>query len=390
MIDLLPFATPRQAEIIRAVLEHGTHRAAARALGIAHSTVTRRIETVRKRAQLQGHAPEHDMTHTAPSMFKVKGVSSYYGKDGDLRGQWVKTFLDADMKEQAIRDFVADLTTEAKGKSPLVEGPKFVNDDLLAVYPIGDPHFGLLGWTEETGQENFDLERAETLTTSAVDYLVQAMPPTSTAILLSLGDLFHADNRLARTERSGNPLDVSARWPQVMRAARRAFIHAIFRCLEKHQTVIVRLVHGNHDPHSSMALALALESFFHNNPRVKVDISPSMFWYYRFGRVLIGATHGDTTKMSELGGIMAYDRKEDWALTDFRYWYQGHIHHKDKQISKESPGVIVEAFRTLAASDAWHAGEGYRSGRDMHGIVHHREFGEFLRARFDVSMLPPR
>src|SRR3546814_19738038 len=47
---------------------------------------------------------------------------------------------------QVIRDFVRSLMDEATGKSRLIEPPKHVNADLLAVYPMGDPHFGMYAW----------------------------------------------------------------------------------------------------------------------------------------------------------------------------------------------------------------------------------------------------
>lgn len=37
--------------------------------------------------------------------------------------------------------------------------------------------------------------------------------------------------------------------------------------------------------------------------------------------------------------------------------------------------------------DAWHQGQGYRAGRDMQMIVHHREHGEVERHRVDVGMV---
>ena len=51
------------------------------------------------------------------------------------------------------------------------------------------------------------------------------------------------------------------------------------------------------------------------------------------------------------------------------------------------PGLLVEWFRTLAPPDAWAAGEGYRSGRDMCSIVMHKDFGEIERHTCGVSML---
>ena len=97
--------------------------------------------------------------------------------------------------------------------------------------------------------------------------------------------------------------------------------------------------------------------------------------------MLLGFVHGDTTKDAQLPGIMAHDRKVDWGETDYRHFYSGHIHH---DTVKEFPGCTVEHIRTLAASDAWHHGSGYRSGRDMKCDIWHREWGR--RARHIVGI----
>ena len=364
----------------------------AREVGRDRRTVDRwlRVHAVRmdvapaeKLAAMQGWSPDHDMTHVVPSPFVVKGTSTLYDEAGRPRLQWVKTKLSDQLAESAIRDFVTDLVEGARGMSPLGTAPEYCDADLLSVYPMGDPHFGMYSYAAETG-DNFDLGIAEQQLCAAVDRLVASSPPAETALIIELGDFFHADNESNQTGRSGNSLDVDTRWAKVMQVGLRAMVHCIRRALEKHLRVVVRIVRGNHDTHSSFALALALDAYFSNNPRVKIDLSPAAFWYYQHGKVLIGATHGDTCKMGNLPGVMASDCPELWGVTKFRYWYQGHIHHEDK---KEFPGVVVEAFRTLAAKDAWHAGQGYRAGRDMRCIVHHKDYGEIVRHSCDISML---
>lgn len=241
----------------------------------------------------------------------------------------------------------------------------------------------MYAWADEAG-DDFDLSAAERLTCAAISRLVDSAPPAETALIVELGDFFHADNSSNQTFSSHHALDVDTRWAKVMQVGLRAMVFCIKRTLEKHKTVIVRIVSGNHDPHSSFALALALDAYFSDNKRVTIDLSPAKFWYYRFGKVLIGTTHGDTCKPQDLPAVMATDKPEDWGQTKFRYWLHGHIHHEAK---KEYPGVIVESFRTLAARDAWHAGMGYRAGRDMRCIVHHAEHGEIERHNCDISMI---
>jgi hypothetical protein len=379
--QLVSFATVRELEYIEGIEKHGTIRKAAKALGVNHSVLGRAMQALKKRAALKGYAPDHDMTRTVPHGFKVRGVSSLY-VDGKLSSQWIKSATDDDQREEIFKDFAESLAQSVKGLAPIGKAPKEAADDLLCVYPWGDPHFGMYAWWQDAGAD-FDLDIAERLTCGAVDRLVSAAPEGSMGLLLNLGDMFHADNQRNVTN-SGHQLDVDGRWAKVQQVGLRAKIHCIRRMLEKHQKVIVRINKGNHDGHSSYALALMLSCFFHNEPRVQVDLSPSLCWYFRFGKVLLGSTHGDTIKGRDMGAVMAADMPQDWGLSTHRYWYVGHVHHKDV---KEYPGCIVEYLRTLAARDAWHQGQGYRAGRDMQLIVHHKEHGEVERHRVDVGML---
>lgn len=380
--ELKRFATPRQIEYLEAIKTHGTQKAAAKALKINRRTIEKAISNLKLKAASKGYSPDHDMTHVVPDGFKIKGVSSLYGEDGTLRAQWVKSTADTDGLNAALEEFAITLADSVKDLSPIVVPPKHTKHDLLSVYPMGDPHFGLYAWWQDSG-DDFDLEIAEKLTCKAIDRLVASGPISHTALLLNLGDMFHADNQ-KNVSMSGHQLDVDGRWAKVQQVGLKAMIYCVRRLLEKHTKVVVRINKGNHDLHSSYALALMIDAFFNSEPRVEVDLSPAVCWYYQFGKVLIGSTHGDTVKGKDMVGIMAADKAVEWGQTKHRYWYVGHVHHQDV---KEYPGGIVEYFRTLAARDAWHAGQGYRAGRDMRLIVMHDEHGEVERHRCDIAML---
>jgi len=377
------YATETQIKYLDGVNEHGSNRACARHLGVAKTTVDQAIKSIYIKAALAGYSPQHQLTHPVPDPFVVKGYSTYYNAEGEVSGQWVKTRLDDVMVKEAIEAFVEHLVSSVVGLSPTIKAPTHSNKDLLTVYPIGDPHFGMYSWGEETGN-NFDLDIAEKLTCNAIDRLVDSAPKSEEALILELGDMFHADNNSNTTSKSGNSLDTDGRWAKVMQVGLKAMLYCIKRTLSKHKKVTVRIVKGNHDDHSSFALALALDAYFSNNGRVTIILSPSVFWYYSFGKVLIGVTHGDTCKTDRLPGIMAADKSREWGEADFRHWYHGHIHHDSL---KEYPGCTVESFRTLAAKDAWHSAAGYRSGRDMKCIVMHKKYGEVERHRCDISQI---
>jgi hypothetical protein len=383
MQDLRQFATPRQLEYLDAIEKHGGQRKACKALGLTRSALQDSLNRLKIAAARKGYAPDHDMNKTVPDGYMVKGVSTFYDKDGKPRAQWVKSSADMDRQAELMRIAVAALSEDVRGLAKPVEAPATALSDLLCVYPMGDPHFGLYAWAKECG-DNFDLNEARRLTMGAVDRLVASAPASETAILLPLGDVFHANDQTNQTPAHKHQLDVDSRFVHVLQVGIETFRHAILRLLEKHQKVVCRFVSGNHDPQAVWALAFTIAAYFDNEPRVEVDLSPAKHWFYRFGKVLLGATHGDTTKPDQLLGVMACDRAEDWGQTKHRHWYCGHVHHSSV---KEYPGVTVETFRTLAASDAYAAGHGYRAGRDMRLIVLHSEHGEIERHRADIGML---
>jgi hypothetical protein len=381
--NLRSWATPRQLEILEAVEKYGTQRAAAEALGIAHGTVGDVMSALKKRAARAGYSPEHDNKRPVPDGFRLKGTSTLYDAEGNLKLQWVKSTIDHERADEIARQAVEALSRSVEGMAPITPAPLRVMSDLLAVYPFGDPHVGLYVWAKECG-DAFDLEIGRKLTLGAVDRLVATAPSAETAILLLLGDVYHQNDQTNQTPAHRHQLDVDSRYVKVLQVGIETYRHAILRALEKHKRVIVKAVPGNHDPQAIWALIFTLAAYFSNEPRVEVDIGPAKHWYFRFGKVLIGSTHGDTTKHEKLGGVMACDRAKDWGETKHRVWLTGHVH--SKRVT-ELPGVVCESFRTLAAQDSYAAGHGYRAGRDMCCIVYHSEHGEIERHTCDIGML---
>jgi hypothetical protein len=338
----------------------------------------------RKAEELGNPDPsKNPATHipVAPDGYHLRGVSTLVGSDGNVKQTWVKTAKDKEDRIQALRralEYLPDKFAEAHEPTA---GPEQSDDDLLCVYPIADPHIGRYAWADEAG-ESYDLEIAERVHVGAVDKLVSMAPAAKRALVVSLGDWFHADNSTNRTMRAGNALDVDTRWQQVLRVGLRTMRRCIDRALQKHEQVRVICEIGNHDDHSAIMLALAMEMFYRSDERVSVDTSPNPFHWFRFGACLIGVTHGGRIKPQQLVSIMAADRAEDWGETRHRHWYTGHVHH---HTADEFPGCSVESLRTAASSDAQEHRAGYRSGHDLRVDVWHRERGPITRHIYGVG-----
>jgi hypothetical protein len=320
-----------------------------------------------------------------PDGHRVKGLSTLIDESGGVRAQWIKTDVDRDRQREAIFDAIRRLADAWPSRAEPTSGPERADEDLMCVYPFGDPHFGQYSWAAETG-DDYDLELAEAYHVTAIDTLVDAAPAAETALIVSLGDLSHADNSSNMTPRSGHILDVDTRRPKIARAITRALRRMVDRALEKHRRCKLWLVPGNHDPESTIMLQIAFGMFYEANQRVEIETSPTIAYYTRFGRNLVGATHSHTAgNRASLGEIMAADRKEDWGETDYRYFYCGHGHH-DSVIETRS-GVLVEMLRTLAGKDKYAADNFYRSGRDAKCDVLHKTDGRIVRNTVGIRQI---
>lgn len=324
------------------------------------------------------HAPQ------APKGYHLRGVSTLLDGAGNPVQQWVKTTQDKDADNlDRLLDALKSLPENYSQHHEPVKPPEHTMADLLAVYPVGDPHLGMFAWCEETGA-NYDVRIAERLHVQAIKHLVAGAPAAKQALVISLGDFFHVNNDLARTERNGNPLDTDSRFAKVLRVGVGMFTAMIDAALEKHDRVRVICEVGNHDAQASMMLALAMDTFYARDERVSVDTSPARFHYHRFGKCLFGTTHGDGAKADRLPQIMASDRAPDWGQTTYRKWFVGHV-HTDRVLCY--PGCRVEHYRTLAGRDAWAHGEGYRSDRGMGVEYYHREHGYVGNGYVPLSLL---
>ena len=378
-----PYAkTDRQKEILTALTQHRTQSAAADHLGINERNVRKTLKRIKDQAAVQGYAPEHDMVHTAPETHFVKGVSTLYAEDGSVKSQWVKT----DVAKEAQARLLEEMRDALVAELPYIEHTEYTGyaeHNLMAVYPLGDPHIGMAAMKNVAG-EDWDLEIAERKFLGIFDRLVKSTPTCKRAVIINLGDYFHSDNVAGVTTRSGHHLDMDKDYMSMVEVGIKIMRRMINSALLHHEHVEVVTAIGNHDDTGAMFLQVALKHMYENEHRVYIHCSSAPFQYVQFGNSLIGVHHGHTAKADKLPLVMATDKAEAWGSSQYRYWYTGHIHH---DTLKEYAGCTVESFRTLAAKDAYAAWGGYRSGQDIKSIVHHIAFGEVERHTINIDQL---
>ena len=386
----------------------GSHRKVADEMGCAKSTVWERLKTA-ARMGLMGtdpvlpgfvikqtsaqlgpdgeiqrewvqQRPEGGGVFELPPGHVIKGVSALTDGQGNVQAQWIKT-----RTEQGAADLVVALKAAFEtyeGHALEVPHTHATDDNLLCVYPIADQHVGLLAWGPEAG-EDYDLKIGVERLRECMNRLVSQSPSAATAIILNLGDWQHTDDQKNITPGHGHQLDVDSRYAKILTAGVQLMMDCIELALAKHEHVIVRNLPGNHDPHSSIALTVALGAFYASNPRVTIDDDPSDFFYHRFGVTLMGATHGHKMKPDKMAMALAVRCREDWGATDYHYFMFGHIHH---ETCREVGDVRCESFQTLAAKDAYAAGGGYNAGQSLQCLTLHRSKGEIGRHRVNLPI----
>ncbi|WP_299949059.1 hypothetical protein [uncultured Ruegeria sp.] len=365
--------TPGQKEALEAVELHGGIRPAARALGVAYSGLHARY----RRALEWLEAPEGQK-----SAIEVSGLDIGTAKHGwrviqREDGSRDSVFWKADPGEQdSLIDRIKDAFSDLPAADPIPVPPHKAKD-LLTLYPIADAHIGMLAWGAETG-EDYDTSIATKRLVNWLGQAVEASPPSETAVILDVGDLTHADDQTNQTPRSKHVLDVDTRHFRTIDMTIAALVTATKLALKKHNRVIVRILPGNHNPTSYMAVLFALAEHFRNEPRVEVQKEPGEFFAHQFGVNMICAHHGDKAKAERMVLFLADEFPEMWGQTRHRFLWTGHLHHHKSQ---DIGGVKHEQLRALTARDAYAASHAYCARAQLQAVTYHREKGEVGRVK---------
>ena len=371
---LKPWATERQNEYLNAYKRHGSYVAAANSLNVNESVLRRAISSVKRKAALQGHSPEHSMTRTVPDGFRVKGVSTYYDKEGNAAGQWVKSQVDRERQAELLREAFEAMAQDLPRRA-ISEAPIHCAESLATVYTLTDSHVGALCWHEETG-EDWDLHIAEHTLTACFERLIASAPSSEVGIVAQLGDFLHQDGMNAVTPMSGHLLDSDGRFSKVVAVAIRILRRVVNLALTKHKQVIVLMAEGNHDMASSIWLRTMFKALYENEPRIKVVDSPLPYYAYQHGEVMLAWHHGHLKKNDQLPLLFASQFAPMWGSSRKRYCHTGHRHHVEE---KEHSGMTVIQHPTLAARDAYAARGGWISERQACAITYHRTYGQVGR-----------
>jgi hypothetical protein len=362
------------AEAVRLWLEHDKSVAKAAAeSGIGYNTYHSRL----KRAKAAGYHLDPGL-RAAMSAANTRLVPS---------AAWVKTKPTDDAPGYSVllrpaepepEDVAERIRAALEGMAPAdpVTPPEHVMADLCAVYPLMDAHIGMLAWGKETGAVDYDLTLAAQDMRHAFAKVCAITPAAAQAVLIVGGDYFHSDDTRAETPQSKHKLDMDGRFYKVLDVGIGILAEVVKTLAQKHARVLIRVLRGNHDPHSSLVLTFALSERYRNDPRIMVEKDPRDLFQMQWGRCAIFAHHGDKGKPQQMALYLS-DVCPFWSDTRHRHYLTGHVHHDH---AKDFGPLRWESLRAFCPPDAYAASMGYGGRRAMQSMTFHRHDGLVLRA----------
>ena len=186
-IKYLPYASPRQKEIVHALAEHQTAKAAAKVLGCSESNIRNIMLMLKQKAERQGFSEEHGITDQSiyATSTLVKGEP---GDDFALR--WTKA---KSSKEQKVDRILAILDSYEYKKAPgVIKENSLCNTKLATLYTLTDYHLGMYAWAQESG-DDWDTNIAQRVMMNAITDMTDRSPNSELGILNIQGDFLHWD-----------------------------------------------------------------------------------------------------------------------------------------------------------------------------------------------------
>ncbi len=380
---LLEFAkSDRQKEVCNAVIKNGSNAKAAYALGVNRRTIDKTMQRIERFAASKAVAPHKSVDRETMEGFDAKRISTAYKEDGSIALQWVIQEPQKRNMQEKIDALMEGMTDDLTGFKFPVEQTATLDDDYLAMYMIGDHHFGMLADSEtKIDDDDWDVKIATQILIDATDRLANRVGDAHTGVLLNVGDFFHADSS-ANTTTKGTPVDVDTRIGKTFKLAGRLFQVLIDKMLEVHSEVVVINVRGNHDSDMACHLSSCLELLYSKEPRVNVLPNYSKFIHYQWHNNLFVFHHGDRMKHEQILQAVIKNLDDEWSQSKNRYCHLGHIHH---HTAREVGSMHFEHWGSLTATDQWHSDSGYGAERSMTAVVYHKQHGEDSRVKIKVE-----
>jgi len=375
-------------------------------LGISLRSVARRLKEARSWV---GADPAIVTAAKAAGIQDPSTLSHFWKITKDESGNGYSVFVKNPTtgEELSFVDMIKDCIEESskpRAASLLEKRETFGKGKNLLVIDLADVHFGKLCVKSEVGSiynrevaKHRVIEGTRTLLSDAEGFGISH-------ILFVLGnDIINIDDHKGETT-AGTNQDGEGSLFQMWRDAYDALGQAIELCKTYAPVTLVHCM-SNHDWKMGWSLSQAIGASFQNDKDVSTteyNLSENHRKYFRFGKNLIGLTHGDGVKEEKLMSVMVAEAREHIGECRNLYWLLHHLHHKIRKqrgvdvfqsekdhvgmtaIISGSPkpegvGVSVEYVRSPSPADGWHHRNGYINRQGVECFLYHPFDGQFAR-----------
>lgn len=376
--ELLAFAnSDSEKRIFKTILEERSIRKAARKLNRSNGTITSAIKRVWRRIEeARGKDVKLVPIEDKPSLVnEVKGTSTLYDAKGNVKLQWVKEDIKANLIAKTIQNAVEAFKVSGVQSPAFIGARPISSNGLLAQYTIADYHLGMMASEDESGEE-WNTDIAVEKLVKVIDEMTMMVPATEYAVINILGDFLHSDSLLPVTPASRHVLAQDKRYPDLIGLAVRSIDYLVQRAKQKANTVTLLIAQGNHDPIGSLWLQELFSYYYLNDENVNVVKSSNPFYCIEFGDTMLMYHHGDKVQFDKMHQFAPSLFPEAWGRTKYRYAHMGDKHHRRV---KEAFGIIVEQHQTLAPRDNYSSSHGWTSESGANVIVYSKTKGEVSR-----------
>ena len=381
--NYLEIARPNKKRLLKK-LNNNNFNLTSEELDFLLSTYGRNVKNTKQNTEGTNVWVPLEMVETVKELNAIYQESKKLGLDvEDVKHGWLKT-QDASMfftnplyKKKEEDGFYNELIKDLQNFSPVfpeIKRTASKEGHLLVIDPA-DIHVGKLARAFETG-EDYNSQIAVKRVLEGVQGILDKTSGFNIDQILFVGgnDILHIDTPKRMTT-SGTPQDTDGMWYDNFLIAKQLYIDVLTMLLP------IANVHfvfnpSNHDYTNGFFLADVIKTYFKDCKNITFDCSIAHRKYYSYFNNLIGTTHGDGAKQSDLPLLMAHE-STDWSTCKHRYIYTHHVHHKT---AKDHIGVTIESLRSPSASDSWHSRNGYTGvPKAIEGFLHHKEFGQISR-----------
>lgn len=252
---------------------------------------------------------------------------------------------------------------------PIYKPSRYSKNGKLLELNISDLHLNKLGYVDG----DYDSQQAEEAFFYIINDVLKRTEQYKFEKILFIWshDFFNIDN-LTKTTTAGTPQDVDKRYSDMYKQGKRMLIQGI-DLLRQFAPVETVQVGANHDNLTSYTMSEVLDAWFRNDENVTIDNIPAQRKYRRFGKCLLGFSHGDKEK-KRLGKIMPSEARKDWGETLYAEMHAAHYH--SEQAVVEENGIIVRYLSSPTGTDKWHYESGYVGAvKKAQSFIWDRELG---------------